>query len=140
MRGFMHHVDLTVSDLGISAPLYDAVLGFMGYRRVRDEPSGIDWDLRTPLGASSIGLKPARSPRSHDRYTPGLHHFAWRAGSREDVGRLHQVLLQIGATVLDPPADYPEYGEGYHAVFFADPDGLKLEFVHYPGGDTVPPP
>ena len=27
----------------------------------------------------------------------------------------------------DPPADYPSYGEGYYAVFFTDPDGLKLE-------------
>ena len=29
--------------------------------------------------------------------------------------------------VVDPPADYPDYGEGYYAVFFTDPDGLKLE-------------
>ena len=26
----------------------------------------------------------------------------------------------------------PAYGEGYYAVFFADPDGIKLEFVHLP--------
>jgi hypothetical protein len=32
--------------------------------------------------------------------------------------------------VLDPPADYPAYGEGYDAVFFTDPDGIKLEFVY----------
>jgi hypothetical protein len=31
--------------------------------------------------------------------------------------------------VVDPPADYPEYGKGYYAVFFLDPDGLKLEGV-----------
>jgi glyoxylase I family protein len=36
-------------------------------------------------------------------------------------------------TILDPPTEYPAYGAGYYAVFFADPDGLKLEFVHYPG-------
>jgi hypothetical protein len=41
-------------------------------------------------------------------------------------------LLQIGATILDPPADYPRYGPGYYAVFFADPDGLKLEYVYKP--------
>ena len=33
---------------------------------------------------------------------------------------------------LDPPAEYPQYALGYYAVFFADPDGLKLEFVHMP--------
>jgi hypothetical protein len=42
----------------------------------------------------------------------------------------------IGAAVLHAPADYPEYnnGRGYYAVFFADPDGLKLECVYTPAG------
>ena len=48
-------------------------------------------------------------------------------------GRLHELLLGIAAVILDPPADYPAYGPGYYALFFADPDGLKLEFVHFPG-------
>lgn len=34
--------------------------------------------------------------------------------------------------ILDAPAEYPRYGAGYYAVFFADPDGLKLEYVHKP--------
>ena len=68
----------------------------------------------------------------HDRYSPGLHHVAWHAQSRADVDRLHALLVEIGATVLDAPADYPQYGDGYYAVFFADPDGLKLEFVYTP--------
>ena len=28
-------------------------------------------------------------------------------------------------TVLDPPGEY--YGRNYYAVYFADPDGMKLE-------------
>ena len=67
--------------------------------------------------------------RAHDRYSPGLHHVAFYALTRSDVDRLHQVLVDIGAVVLDPPAEYPQYGSGYYALFFADPDGLKLEFV-----------
>ena len=31
-----------------------------------------------------------------------------------------------------------EYGEGYYAVFFADPDGIKLEVVHLPGDEDIP--
>jgi catechol 2,3-dioxygenase-like lactoylglutathione lyase family enzyme len=46
---------------------------------------------------------------------------------------LHELLVGQKATILDPPTEYPAYGAGYYAVFFADPDGLKLEFVHYPG-------
>jgi predicted lactoylglutathione lyase len=48
------------------------------------------------------------------------------------VDALHALLQKIGAEILDPPAHYPEYSEGYYAVFFADPDGLKLEYCHVP--------
>jgi glyoxylase I family protein len=41
-------------------------------------------------------------------------------------------VLGVGARILDAPTDYPRYGNGYYAVFFTDPDGVKLEFVHWP--------
>ena len=40
-------------------------------------------------------------------------------------------FLAISATILDPPKEY-DYTPGYYALFFADPDGLKLEVVHEP--------
>ena len=136
MRGTMHHLDLTVRDVEGSAPFYDAVLGFLGYRRTRNASNGIDWDLATPKGVCSIGIKPARSLQEHDRYSCGLHHFALRADSRSDVDDMYRLLLNVGATILDAPMAYPRYGNGYYAVFFADPDGLKFEFVFYPGFAT----
>jgi catechol 2,3-dioxygenase-like lactoylglutathione lyase family enzyme len=136
MRGLIHHLDLTVKDPWASCAFYDAVLGFMGYRRVREDTRGFDWELTAPGGGfTSIGLMKAEGPgsvRAHDRYAPGLHHVSWHADSREDVNRLHTLLLEIGAAVLYPPTDYPAYGDGYYAVFFADPDGIKLEFVYRP--------
>ena len=134
MRGQMHHLDLTVSDLGRSRPLYDLVLDFLGYRCVKRTDELDVWDLTLPDGVCGIALRRAHHPREHDRYTPGLHHFAWNADSREDVDRLHRKLVEAGVTILDAPAEYPQYGAGYYAVFFADPDGLKLEYVHYTGG------
>lgn len=135
MRGAVHHVDLTVKDPTASRAFYEAVLGFMGYVLKDDHSRGFDMDLRTEDGFCSIGIMRAQGPnaaRAHDRYSPGLHHIAWTARSREDVDALYGVLLKIGATVLDPPAEYPRYGAGYYAVFFADPDGLKLEYVFKP--------
>jgi catechol 2,3-dioxygenase-like lactoylglutathione lyase family enzyme len=136
MRGFFHHLDLTVRDPQASAPFYDAVLGHMGYRRSTVDASGIDWEHATAGDRlPTVGILKAKgkgAARRHDRYSPGLHHVAWRAESREDVDALYNLLIAIGATVLDAPADYPDYGEGYYAVMFADPDGLKLEFVHEP--------
>lgn len=136
MRGTIHHLDLTVKDPWASRAFYDAVLGFMGYRCTKEDARGFDWDLQTPgAGFCSIGIMKANEAgraRAHDRYAPGLHHVAWQAASRADVDQLHERLVAIGATILDPPAEYPQYSPGYYAVFFADPDGLKLEYVHAP--------
>ena len=42
-----------------------------------------------------------------------------------------EFLKQTGATILDAPEEYL-YSPGYYAVYFTDPDGLKLEFAYAP--------
>ena len=143
VRGLVHHIDLTVTDRERSRRFYDAVLGFLGYRRSADHDHGSDWD-REGEPFHSIGIIEARgegAKRTHDRYSPGLHHFAMRAKSRDDVDALFRKLKKFGAEILDPPAEYPEYGKGYYAVFFADADGMKLEYAYTPpsGEVRVPP-
>lgn len=136
VRGAVHHIDLNVTDLAASKAVYGPVLEFLGYTQVKDG-DGHEWDLKGQEGrGASIGLRlrdPAEAGHRHHRYAPGLHHLAWRAESRADVDRLHQLLVERGIKVLDPPAHYPEYSGDYYAVFFEDPDGMKLEFVHAPG-------
>ena len=136
LRGSLSHLDLTVTDLERSVAFYDRVLGRLGYRRTDDVGAGAPcWAISVPAGGTfTIALKPARPesrPTSYDRYAPGLHHFAFHADGREDVDALHRFLLEIGATIFDPPAEY-RYTPGYYAVFFADPDGIKLEVVFEP--------
>lgn len=137
MPGRVHHVDLSLRDIAAAELLDDLVLTHMGY--VKGKPysqGGGEWDM--PDGSESIGIRPttgANADHPHDRYTSGLHHLAWRADSPADVDALHAKLVAFGATILDAPAHYPRYnnGRGYYAVFFADPDGLKLEYVWTPG-------
>ena len=126
--GAIHHVDLTVSDLGRSAAFYDRVLPLLGFRRSEAAPEGPIW-----AGAQlEVGLVAARTNTRHDRFAPGLHHLAFTAPSRGAVDALHERLVALGVGILDPPADYPRYAPGYYAVFFADPDGIKLEYVFTP--------
>ncbi len=140
MRGGIHHIDLTVKDARASRAFYESVLGFMGYRLSAGNPfgedeTGFDFDLHDGDQFCSIGILSAcgeHAARVHDRYSPGLHHIAWTASDRADVDAMYAHLLSIGAMILDAPAEYPRYGAGYYAVFFADPDGLKLEYVHKP--------
>jgi len=47
------------------------------------------------------------------------------------VDSFHEFLLAERVAILDPPAEY-DYTPGYYALFFADPDGIKLELVHEP--------
>ena len=125
LSGAIHHIDITVRDLDRSTAFYDRVLPLMGFRRSEDVPEGPIW-----AGAAiEVGLQAARSAAAHDRYAPGLHHLAFTAPSRAAVETLHEQLLELGVAILDPPADYPEYTPDYYAVFYADPDGIKLEYV-----------
>jgi hypothetical protein len=41
---------------------------------------------------------------------------------------LQAFLQDLGATIVDPAG---EYYDDYYAVFFLDPDGLKLEGMKY---------
>jgi catechol 2,3-dioxygenase-like lactoylglutathione lyase family enzyme len=135
MRGIIHHLDLTVTDPHVSFGLYDAVLRELGYELHKQDERGFAWKLATAAGTHEVNIIRAKSgAQPHDRYSPGLHHVAWTVESRTAVDRMHQLLLELKANVLDAPAEYPEYnnGKGYYAVFFADPDGLKLECVFTP--------
>jgi len=137
MRGLIHHLDLTVRDPDQVFAFYDAVLSALGYQLKSKSARGFLWNLASASGVHSIGIvraSPEGAERPHDRYAPGLHHVAWAVESRDEVDRMYEIVRRIGATVLDPPADYPQYnnGQGYYAVFFADPDGLKLECVFTP--------
>ena len=57
--------------------------------------------------------------------TPEPVKVAGLLASRDDVDALGAFLESNGMTVLDPPGEY--YGRSYYAVYFADPDGMKLE-------------
>jgi glyoxylase I family protein len=137
-RGGINHLALTVTDLDRAVAFYDQILGFMGYTR-GEVPASTQEAMKTALVAwaspsGAITMRPAKgdsAKRAHDRNSPGMNHLAFNADIRADVDELHNLLKQIGAPVLDAPAEYP-YFPGYYAVYFTDPDGIKIEFVHWP--------
>ena len=120
------HLVIRVSDLARSRAFYDSVLGFLGF--------WLEWDLGDILGWDNgetmfwIGQADARGRKHrHREGDVGFHHYAFELGARRDVDALYRHLLAENAVIVDPPADYPSYGEGYYAVFFRDPDGMRLE-------------
>jgi len=136
MFGFPHHIDLTVCDLEKSVAFYESVLGELGFQRTGTYSGGAPCWLygRDPDTVFSIALHRAHDSSSHNRYAPGLHHLAFGADSREAVDGFHEFLIRKKIEVFDAPAEY-DYTPGYYAVFFADPDGIKLEVVYEPHPD-----
>jgi catechol 2,3-dioxygenase-like lactoylglutathione lyase family enzyme len=137
-RASISHIALTVSDLDRSTEFYDKIFKFMGY--LRDEvPASIQQAMKTPLRSwvgpgYSISIRPSKGDfarRLHNRDAPGFNHMAFYAEDRADIEAMHNLLREIGAQILDPPAEYP-YSPGYFAVYFNDPDGLKFEFAYVP--------
>lgn len=147
VSGPLSHIDISVGYPEKSIPFYAAFLESLGFKRWNvpqpewqgPSPERATWSIKYANGARfGIEVRPARPEsrdQKYDRYEPGPHHLAFHADSREAVERVHAAMLAVGATVLDPPAEYggqPAYGDAYFAAFYADPDGVKLEVVFLP--------
>jgi catechol 2,3-dioxygenase-like lactoylglutathione lyase family enzyme len=117
------HLVIRVGDFEKSKAFYGGLFGFLGFEVLGDYGDTIGWTngkTRFWIGeADAEGKK-----RKHRIGDIGFHHYAFELGSRKDVDDLEAFLKQEKVTIVDPAG---EYYEDYYAVFFLDPDGLKLE-------------
>jgi glyoxylase I family protein len=131
------HIDLVVSSLERSLAFYRGFLGRLGYvreGRIRGERGEPVVYLNRLGGPGSLGLRERQSdahPVPYDRYAIGVHHVAFAAPSRTVVDESATWLREQGAAIESEPHEY-DYSPGYYALFFHDPDGIKIELVHQP--------
>ena len=134
----VHHVDLVVSNIARSLDFYRGLLGPLGWHGVSNQVGERGETIHYLYGpGSSIGLResPASTAEAgDDRYRIGLHHLCLEAASKDEVDRATERLAELGAEISDGPREYPEYRDAYYAVFFFDPDGIKLEINWTPDG------
>ncbi|MFL5920170.1 MAG: VOC family protein [Gaiellaceae bacterium] len=131
----VHHVDVVVSSIERSLPFYRDLLAPLGFHRIGEvegERGETIWYLSGT--GCELGLREAQTPSDdpYDRYRVGLHHLAFEASSRYAVNERANWLRAQGIEIESGPEEYA-YMPGYYAVFFYDPDGIKLEIVHVPG-------
>ena len=123
------HLVLSVGNFARSRAFYDKVLGFLGFKLKYDMEGFAGWSNRKTLfwiaAADAQGKK-----HKYRKGDIGFHHYAFELSSRKDVDDLGAFLDKHDMTVLDPPGEY-NGDENYYAVFFADPDGMKLEGMVY---------
>jgi len=138
MEPTIDHIEITVKDMTVAVPFYDKLLPLLGFD-VRSRVSAVMEEHEKHvvqyehprLGFAITSPRRAFAGDTLHRRKPGaLHHLAFKATSRDEVDRLHSELKKIGATIVSPPRDYPEYtAAGYYALFFKDLEGIKYEIV-----------
>lgn len=134
MKTSLYHVQLNVSDAGRSLPFYRALLEYFEYR-----PLVATRDILGMTNGTAdfwlIATARERTKPVFHRKRTGLNHLAFGVEARAAVDVFHQQFLVAREipTLYGPPRDHPEYAAGYYAVFFEDPDRLKLEVAYVPG-------
>lgn len=124
------HIYLAVTDVSLSEAYYDKVLGdILGFRKNKFVLNG-NPHVQYYNRHFGFVLRPARVAGAAPGEAPGLHHFCFRVGSEEDVDRIAAAMRSAGLQVSIPQY-HKEYAPDYYAVYFTDPDGLKLEVTNF---------
>ncbi len=124
----LSHVEIYVSDLERSTALWGWLLERLGYTAFQSWPEGRSWNLgdtylvfvQAPADTLAAGF---------DRRRVGLNHLAFHAASREQVDELTESLRERGTRILYEDRHPHAAGDDRYAVFFEDPDGIKVELV-----------
>jgi catechol 2,3-dioxygenase-like lactoylglutathione lyase family enzyme len=143
----VHHVDLVVSDIDRSLRFYRGVLGPLGWHGVHEIPGEQGETIHYIHGpGSTVGLRQAPAGAATlpvDRYRVGMHHVCFEAATHALLDESAARITALGGRITEGPRHFPEYREGYHAIFCFDPDGIKLELSWTPAGTydwQSPPP
>lgn len=138
MEPVIDHIQITVRDFSAAVAFYDRLMPLLGFspeKRVSAKIPAHDFEVveysHPRLAFAVTTPRQGLKDESVHRRRPGsLHHLAFRVKARDEVDALYGKVKAIGALIVSPPREYPEYTPaGYYAFFFKDPDGIKYEIV-----------
>jgi catechol 2,3-dioxygenase-like lactoylglutathione lyase family enzyme len=126
------HVVVTVKNLKKSKEWYDKIFGFFGYKHAYADDTNVYYrGDNLPFFLAIFQGHDEFQNDTFNRYRVGLHHIGIPVDSKEKVDGFYQHLLKNDVVITEKPQHYPDYGDDlYYAVFFNDPDGLRLEIFY----------
>ncbi|MGV3489211.1 MAG: VOC family protein [Tuberibacillus sp.] len=127
-RGLLHHVEFYVSDLTRSEAFWRWLLERFGYKEYQRWDQGISWKLDDTYLVFVQADKDFMDIPFHRRRV-GLNHLAFYAESRMDVDHLTEQLRKRGVRILYEDRHPFAGGPDHYAVYFEDPDRIKVEVV-----------
>ena len=124
------HVVIRVGDYERSKKFYDHLFSFLGFEVIDHFTDMAGWrNGKTAFWIASAD--PSVQPKRQQDGGIGLHHYAFELRNRDDVDELAAYLKANNVDVVDPAG---EYYNDYYAVYFLDPDGIKLEGMTFGPG------
>ena len=125
----LHHVALTVRDLAVSVPWYQALFGS---DPVIDEDTDPNFHHTVYLlgNGTLVGLHQHRQPAPDEKsseFRVGIDHVSFAVTDRKELENWARRLDELG--VEHGGIKDASYGSG---VSFRDPDGIPLEFFAPP--------
>lgn len=129
------HFVLTVKDLKKSKEWYDKVLGKLGFVVAFADEKNVYY--KSEKHSFFLAIFQAHDEFTNDefdRYRVGFHHLGIAVSEQKLVDETYELLLGLDVDIEDEPRHYPDYGDDlYYAIFFHDPDGLRLEVFYEEG-------
>ena len=128
MKGTLHHVELYVSNLANSTQFWGWFLGELGYTLFQSWKEGVSYRLGDTY-LVFVQTEAAFLADGYHRKRTGLNHLAFHAASREMVDDMAAQLKTKGVKLLYETKHPYAGGENYYALYFEDPDRIKVELV-----------
>ncbi|WP_323844430.1 VOC family protein [Microbulbifer magnicolonia] len=121
----MSHISIGTNRFHEAVSFYDKILSVLGARRILDFPEAVAYGKVFP----EFWVHP---PHDGEAASVGNGtHFAFLADSPESVDRFYSAAIRAGATPEGEPGARPQYGDAYYGCFLRDPDGHKIEAMHW---------
>lgn len=126
----LSHIEINVSDYSKSIRFYDLILIPLGWKRLvctQDCTAYSDGVMKLILSPTDEKYKSV----GFHRKRVGLNHLAFTAESSAVVDEFHKNVLKKNA-IECLYEEIPSGDNSYYAVFFEDPDRIKMELVYAP--------
>lgn len=127
-RGLLHHVEINVSDLTKSIQFWGWLLGELGYSEYQQWDTGQSWKIADTYLVFVQADKTFISDGFHRRRI-GLNHLAFYGESKKQINELTEKIVAKGIPILYEDKHPFAGGPSHYAVFFEDPDRIKVEVV-----------
>ncbi|MFK7904697.1 MAG: VOC family protein [Chitinophagales bacterium] len=127
-RGIVHHIELYVSNLQKTSEFWGWLLTQLGYQKYQEWDEGVSYKLLDTY-LVFVQTEEKYLDVAYHRKRTGLNHLAFHVESREVVDEFTNQLKERGIEILYANKHPFAGGENYYAVFFEDPDRIKVELV-----------